>query len=105
MLMEKLGNWATPELNKTELEVRNNLSLLEDFKPSLNGLVGRVYEIVQKVPARKSLVGPLTETKGILSGNTTKGGAIQYDFLHNFDKAEKPEILKFFEPIEEIIIK
>ena len=53
----------------------------------------------------KSIVGRLEETEGILRGQKTKGGNIQFDLLHQFKKAKDAETLKYFDPIEEIIIK
>lgn len=59
----------------------------------------------QKIPARKSIVGPLPETKGILAGQKTKGGAVQYDLLHNFEYVKDAK--GFLEEIkqERLIIK
>ena len=101
----RLGNWGTLVVYKTEFEVRNYLSLLEDFKPSEKGIVARVYEIIEKVPVRKSIVGPLAETKGILAGKTTEGGAVQFDFLFQFGEVKDDKTAKFFKLLDEITIK
>jgi hypothetical protein len=75
------GGFGTKDPITTIGELRENLAVLEEWKPTSLTPTLRTYRVKKPLRTRSGYIGPQLEKTGPNAGKTYKGGSHQYEFI------------------------